>query len=91
MDQFGAEVESRRLLLIGGSTSSGLGVGGYSYGVRVGELWEATEVLNMTASGPLIDHYLSRWDEVEAFGPNLAVVSLGLASRWCTPRAGCTE
>jgi len=69
-----------RVLLIGGSVAHGLGVR-LSWGARAAEALAATEVLDLTSSGPLIDEDVARLDEVTAFRPHVALVDVGIAEQ----------
>lgn len=74
-----------RVLLMGGSTAFGLGVRGRSFGVLAAEQLDAAAVLDLTASGPLLDESLGRWGEVEAFAPQVAVLCVGHAEQVVHP------
>ncbi len=52
-----------RLLLMGGSTATGLGVRGRSFGRLCAERLGSASVLDLTASGPLIDEAMLRAEE----------------------------
>lgn len=74
-------VDRPRVLLLGGSTAHGLGVHRRSWGVRAAELLDAGEVLDLTSSGPLVDEDVAHLDQVAAFRPDVALISVGIAEQ----------
>jgi hypothetical protein len=74
-----------RTVLLGGSTSFGLGVRGRPYGVRVADALDAAELLNLTSSGPLIDEDVAALDRIAEFRPEPAIISGGVAEQIVHP------
>ncbi|WP_432830737.1 hypothetical protein [Dactylosporangium sp. CA-092794] len=80
----------RRLVILGGSSSLGLGVRGRSYAVRVGELIGVdVEVLQLSRSAQTIaDVEPAMVEQIRRFRPDLVILSFGAAeahvhpSRW---------
>ncbi|MEQ7847220.1 SGNH/GDSL hydrolase family protein [Nocardioides kribbensis] len=68
-----------RLLLMGGSTATGLGVRGRSFGRLCAERLGSASVLDLTGSGPLIDEAMLRAEEIRQFRPDVALVCCGHA------------
>jgi hypothetical protein len=68
-----------RVVVLGDSGASGLGVHGHSFGIITAELLDASERLRLARSRRLVDETLQLVDRIIDFRPDLVVFGTGMA------------